>query len=202
MTQDLVEECLYQIHQKLSKTSSISFEDLLMTRSIVRIEKLASGDSFMRPGESSQKVAIILKGLAKTYYVTENGKEYITHFADEGSFLGVYTDMLKNTPSTGYIQTLEPCTLVVMNYQELLNVTKENISWAHMLRQIAESRYIYRSEKDRNITLKTAQERYEYFIKTHSSLVDRLPQHQIALYLNLTAATLSRLKNQSGNYKK
>lgn len=202
MKQGLTEEFFSRIHNKLSKTSPITFDDFLIIRSIVHIQDLAAGESFLRPGDSSQKVAIILKGLAKTYYITESGKEYVSHFGAEGSFLGVYTDMIKNTPSTGYVEAIEPCTLLVMNYQDLLETTKASLPWAHLLRKIAESRYVHRSEKDRNITLKTAKERYEYFIITHPDLVDRLPQHQIALYLNLTAATLSRLKNQSGNYKR
>ena len=97
---------------------------------------------------------------------------------------------------------MEPCTLLTMNYQEMLDVTKDKIAWAHLLRTFAEQRYVYRSEKHRNITLKTAQEKYEYFKSNNPLLIDRLPQNQISLYLNIAPATLSRLKNNSGKYKK
>ncbi len=197
----LVSEAIKLIHQRISQISEITLSELQILESIIKIEEYAPGNHFVKPGDSSQKIALLLKGLAKTYYITESGKEHITHFGSEGSFLGAYTDMLKGVPSTGYIETLEPSIMLVMNYKELLEATKNSLAWAHLLRRNAESRYIYRSEKDRNITLKTAGEKYEYFINTHKDLVDRLPQNQIALYLNITAATLSRLKNGSGNYK-
>lgn len=198
----LLHDSFSKIHQILEMKSGISLSELLLIAPIVKIEELAPGDFFLRAGESSQKVAFTLKGLAKTFYILDNSKELISDFGNEGSFLGVYTDMLKNVPSTGYIQAIEACTLLVMNYQEMLAITKDSLAWANLRCAMAEERYIRRSEKDRNITLKTAQEKYEYFNETHPELVDRLPQNQIALYLNINAATLSRLKNSSGNYKK
>lgn len=195
-------ESIKKIHKKISNISDITLEEISIIAPIIKLETIPAGAFFMIPGESSQKVAFTLNGLAKTYYDLENGKELISHFGSEGSFVGVYTDMLKNIPSTGYIQAVEDCTFIVMNYREMLQATKNNLSWSHLLRTIAEQRYIYRSDKDRNMTLKSAQEKYEYFKLVHPDLVDRLPQNQIASYLNITAATLSRLKNNSGNYKK
>jgi CRP-like cAMP-binding protein len=195
-------EALLQIHSRLNKLSPISLEEFHLIVPIVKIVELNTHEFFIKPGESSQKLAITLQGLLKTYYVMENGKEHISHFAPEGSFLGVYTDMLKKIPSTGYIEALEPSVLIVMNYDELMNATKNSLPWAHLLRAVAEDRYIYRSEKDKNMNLKSAQEKVEYFNETHPTLINRLPQNQIALYLNITPATLSRLKNSSGNYRK
>lgn len=194
-------EAAKKIHQKLTRFSNISIDELLVIEPIMSIQELDEGDFFIRPGDSAQKLAIVIKGLAKTFYLSENGKEHISHFGPEGTFLGAYTDMLKNVPSTGYIQALEPSSLIVMDYQELLTATKNSLAWAHLLRKIAEDRYIYRSEKDKNINFKTATERYEYFLQVHPELENRLHQNQIALYLNITPATLSRLKNRSGKYK-
>lgn len=194
-------DAIKKFHSSLSRFSAISLEELLIAKDIVSIEYLKQGEYFITPGMNSQKVGIIINGLCKTYYILENGKEHITHFGAEGAFVGTYTDMLKKVPTTGYIETLEPSTILVMNYDELLEVTKNSLAWAHLLRKVAEDRYIYRSDKDRQISIKSAKEKYEYFLEAHPDLENRLHQNQIALYLNLTAATLSRLKNQTGKYK-
>lgn len=194
-------DAIKKFHERLSRFSSMSLDELLFAKNIVTIEHLKAGDLFVSPGMNSQRVGIIIKGLCKTYYILENGKEHISHFGAEGAFIGAYTDMLKKIPVSGFVEALEPCTILVMNYDELLEVTKNSIAWAHLLRKIAEDRYIYRSDKDRQISLKSAKERYQYFIETHPYLESRIHQNQIALYLNITAATLSRLKNQTGKYK-
>lgn len=199
---DQLFEAVNAIHGKISKLSPIALEELYIIRNIIKIVKYAEGDNFLTPGTSSQKIAFSLSGLAKTFYITEDGKEYITHFAAEGNFVGAYTDMLKNIPSTGYIQAIEPCVFLEMDYQELLMTTKESLAWAHLLRTIAQGRYIYLSDNIRNINRQSANERYQYFVETYPDLVTRLPQNQIALFLSVTPATLSRLKNGSGKYKK
>jgi CRP-like cAMP-binding protein len=203
MTPDIL-DAIRAVHKMLSSIPDIeiSLEDLSLIAPIIKIEKYSKGEFFIRPGESSQKAALALSGLVKTYYILEDGKEHITHFGAEGSFVGVYTDMLKKIPSTGYIETLEPCTFIVMDYEELLATTKNSLPWTHLLRIIAQSRYVNRSETHRYLTTQNANDRYEIFLENHPDLVNRIPQNQIALYLNITPATLSRLKNGSGIYKK
>ncbi len=190
-----------KFHEKIDRFSNISFEELLIAKDAVSLEYLKAGTDFISPGMNAQKVGIIVSGLCKTYYLMENGKEHISHFAAEGSFIGAYTDMLKKQLATGYVQAIEESTILTMNYDELLETTKNSLPWAHLLRKISDDRYIYRSDKDRQISIKNANERYQYFLSTHGHLEDRLPQNQIALYLNLAPATLSRLKNQSGKYR-
>ncbi len=194
-------DAIKQFHTNLGRFSTMSLDELMLAKDIVSIEYLKTGEHFIAPGMHSQKVGIIIKGLCKTFYIHNNGKEHITHLGAEGAFIGTYTDMLKKIPSSGFIEALEPTTILVMNYDEVLEVTKASIAWAHFLRKVAEDRYIYRSDKDRQISLKSAKEKYDYFLQAHPDLENRVSQNQIALYLNLTAATLSRLKNQSGKYK-
>jgi CRP-like cAMP-binding protein len=189
------------IHQRLHQLYPITLDEVLLIAPIVEIVFLKSGENFISPGQSSQKIGMMIKGLAKTYYISENGKEHISQFGAEGTFLGVYTDMLKNISSTGYIETLEDSIIIEMDYQKFSNAINKSLSWAHIMRLVTEQRYIYRSDKDRNINLKSASERYEYFLTIHHDLEHRLQQNQIALYLNITPATLSRLKNKSGKYK-
>ncbi len=194
-------DAIKRIHSMLTHFSPITLEEIMLAKDVVSLEYLKVGEYFVSPGMNAQKAGIIVKGLCKTYYILENGKEHISHFGAEGSFIGAYTDMIKNQKATGFVEALEPTTMLVLNYDELLNVTKDSLAWAHLFRKVAENRYIYRSDKDRHISLKTAIEKYEYFVETHPDLESRIPQNQIALYLNLTPATLSRLKNKSGKYK-
>jgi len=201
MNQALV-EAANKIISRFKDIPDLKLEDLMVLEPIVKTIEVKANDFFIQPGDDSSKIGIPLNGLTKTFYILDDDKEHISHFGLPGSFIGVYTDLLIGRPSTGYVQALFDTSILYMRYDELLSVTQKSLAWAHLLRKVAESRFVEKSEKDRCINLKSANERYEYFIKNYPTLLDKLPQNQIALFLNLTPATLSRLKNKSGNYKK
>ncbi len=199
---DAILEAANKIIARFPDVPNLKVEELLVIEPIVKIIEVKANDFFIKPGDDSLKVGIPLNGLTKTFYILDNDKEHISHFGLPGSFIGVYTDLLSHRPSSGFVQALEDTLILTMRYDELLKVTEKSLAWAHLLRKVAESRFLEKSEKDRFINLKSANERYEYFLENYPTLSERIPQNQIALFLNITPATLSRLKNKSGNYKK
>lgn len=47
----------------------------------------------------------------------------------------------------------------------------------------------------------TAQERYEHFLQTYPSIVQRSPQRMIASYLGITPEALSKIRGQMAKKK-
>lgn len=48
----------------------------------------------------------------------------------------------------------------------------------------------------RMLAEKTAEERYEHFMKTQASILNIVPQHMIASYLGMTPESLSRIRKR------
>lgn len=197
-----INQALHLIHPAMNQISPIPLSVLLIISPIVKIESVKAGQFFLHPGDPSNKVALVMSGLMKSYHTLKNEREYINHFANEGVFMSSYADMILKRPSQNFIQALEDSVLLVMNYDEFIKKVSLSLEWTHFLKNIAENRYSVLAEENICITLGSALERYQYFCQKYAHLLERLSLQQIALYLNLTPATLSRLRNGTGKYKK
>ncbi|MEO1451316.1 MAG: Crp/Fnr family transcriptional regulator, partial [Bacteroidota bacterium] len=63
-----------------------------------------------------------------------------------------------------------------------------------MARQIAERLFISTHEKLEDLRLLSAEERYRKLLRTNGDLLHRIPQYEIASYLNVRPETVSRIR--------
>lgn len=59
----------------------------------------------------------------------------------------------------------------------------------------------YHWETKKMLYLRTAKERYEWFMKEYPGLIDKVNHAKIASFLNITPVTLSRVRNQVNSSK-
>ena len=114
-----------QYQNKLSKIYDIPVFELIKLLPFIKKVQLEAKETFIYPGDDSDKIAFITKGLTKTFYTSEDGIEYISHFAAEGSFTGLYTDILLGEKASGKIEAIEHSTLYVLSYSHLISLSKE-----------------------------------------------------------------------------
>ncbi|MEZ4743900.1 MAG: hypothetical protein R3B45_15885 [Bdellovibrionota bacterium] len=61
---------------------------------------------------------------------------------------------------------------------------------------MAEKYMINRDSREKTLLIESAAERYQSFLQQHASLKDRLLEYDIASYLGINPATLSRIKRK------
>ena len=83
-----------------------------------------------REGESFTKVTFLLEGLVKKYYLTSNGKEFIKEFTWEGQVTTPYASLLRKGPTTYSMETLEPTTLLTIEYSEIEALYPRSLKWS------------------------------------------------------------------------
>lgn len=102
--------------------------------------------------------------------------------------------MIQRSESYYAIEALENAKILVINYNDWVNLSKKHHSWDMMAKSLIESAYMQKEIRERELLLDDAKTRYQNFIKRNPQLVPRLKQHQIASYLGITAVALSRIK--------
>jgi len=184
------------LHAKINQISNVPMSAVELVRPLLSIKTLGKGDFYIKQGDITKKIGIILKGVVKSYYISSVGKEYISSFSAEGEYVSAFYELLYKIPSLRYIQALEETKLICIDYDRFCDLSIGNIYWAEFIRKVIELRYAEKEIKERDLMIKSAQERYVDFLENRKDLVKRIPQNQIALYLGITPFTLSRLKNR------
>ena len=137
-----------------------------------------------RKGNLNSKAYIVESGLLRSYTIDKNGKEHIFMFGPEGWIVTDYAS--GDEPCDLYIDALEDSVVIQIEKNDEIEIDHKKI-----LKRI-------RVLQKRIITLMSASaiDRYEHFISTYPTIVQRVPQYMIASYLGITPEALIAAKSQ------
>ncbi|MDR4888005.1 Crp/Fnr family transcriptional regulator [Fredinandcohnia sp. QZ13] len=85
-------------------------------------KRLKKGELLFHSVELSEQLFIVHKGLVKMYRITENGKEQIIRFVEEGDFIGELS-LFSKTMTTSFAEAMEDtevCTIQQQDIHQLL----------------------------------------------------------------------------------
>lgn len=155
------------------------------------------GDLLLRQGVHEMEQYFILQGILKRVVSDQDAKEMILRFADEQDMETSYAAWRLKTPT--------PYSIVCVTKARVAKLSMPQ--WVAFINRHAEVKeafeyYVMQLMSEimaHTITLHLldAPGRVHRFLRKHSELFDRIPKKELAAYLNLSAETLSRLK-QSG----
>ncbi|MCH5327535.1 MAG: Crp/Fnr family transcriptional regulator [Coprobacter sp.] len=150
-------------------------------------EMILRGDAFCR------YAWFIEKGLIRHFWL-EDGKEIVTSFTIEGGLVFSMDELYYGLPSQEYAQAAEPVEAWRIALPALENLFCNNLqlcNWGRVIHQ-NEYRRLHRSHKER-LTL-PAESRYKMFREQFPEISSRASLGDIASYLGMDPATLSRIR--------
>ena len=153
------------------------------------------GDFLLYQGVREMEQYFVLDGILKRVVSNKEGKEMILRFADEREMETSYAAWRLGTPT--------PYGIVCVTKARVARLPLEQ--WVAFLDKRAEAKNLFEYSVMRGMSeimahtitlhLLDAPGRVHRFVRKHPDLVDRIPQKQLASYLNLSAETLSRLRH-------
>ena len=171
-------------------------EESALLESHLEIVDCQKGDYLLNQGVHEMEQYFILEGILKRVVANQQGKEMILRFAAERDMDTSYAAWRLGTP-TPY---------------NIVSVTKARVAklalpqWVAFLGQHAGIKETFEYQvmslmseiMAHTITLHLldAPGRVKRFLRKHPELFDRIPKKELASYLNLSAETLSRLKQR------
>lgn len=181
----------------ISSLIEIDSDERLYYSKLLTIENFKKGDFLLKAGEICRNVFFINKGLCRTFFLNSKGEENTFHFTLENGFVTDYESFLAKQPAYFTIQALEPIEAVVMTHHTVHDGYKNLIQGEKLGRLLAERYLFIFTNKVRDIYTEDALTRYKKMNLNYPSILQRVPQHLVASYLNITPVHLSRLKGGS-----
>ena len=154
------------------------------------------GDSLLHQGAQEMEQYFILDGILKRVVANEQAKEMILRFADEREMETSYAAWRLGTPtpySTVCVTKVRVAKLSLPEWVAFLDrheKIKQSFEY-DVMRLMSEI-----MAHTITLHLLDAPGRVKRFQRKHPDLFDRIPKKELAAYLNLSAETLSRLKQR------
>jgi CRP-like cAMP-binding protein len=165
-------------------------------RSITKTIKVKADEPVIKLESRCSDLFFIEKGFLRGYYYDE-GKEITNWFAQEGEFATCFYAFVAMKPAFETIETLEDSILVKIPHAALQKLYLKFPETERVGRIITEQYYIKLEERLLSLQFTTAKERYQNFVQSKQSLLQRTSLGQIASYLGITQETLSRIRAES-----
>jgi len=148
-------------------------------------------------GEVVKQTYFVLKGCLRQYYISPEGTERTIYFAEEGFWAGELMSFLHDTPTNLNLQAMEDGELIFLNRKnwEIAITTIPSFTMYHLKNH---QRIIVKLKEEVGKAVnESPDEKYRRLLKENPSLLQRLPQYQIASYLGITPETLSRIRKRN-----
>lgn len=163
------------------------------------------GTTVHRSGEIFSNIWFVKNGLARSYFIDVNGKEYtwqlyfrgkskhgLNHFMDDS------VSFYEKTGSMLNFEILEDSIFYVASLEDLDRFISKDKKWEHLARIWLHDTYFSATYK-RVISLmsETVAEKFTRLNEEYPSIFGHVKSYHIASYLGIAPQTLSKLKNES-----
>ncbi|MEO5881923.1 MAG: Crp/Fnr family transcriptional regulator [Caldimonas sp.] len=156
----------------------------------------AKGEILLDQGVQDMEQYFVLDGILKRVVASADGREMILRFADERDIETSYAAWRLNTPT--------PYSIVCLTRARVAKLPMP--TWVAFLERQPKFKATFEHEVMRlmseimahtiTLHLLDAPGRVRRFVRKHPELTERIPKKELAHYLNLSAETLSRLKQR------
>lgn len=180
----------------ISRHISLTAHEAEQVVSVLQYRKLKKRQFLLHEGQVSTSAAFVTSGCLRAYSVDVNGFEHILQFAPEQWWVADMFSLITGEPGNLYIDALEDTEVILFPRaaQEALFDTVPRLE--RYFRIITEkSLASSRQRIIENLSMQAA-ERYALFCHTYPTLINTIPQRQIAAYIGVTPEFLSKLRKQ------
>lgn len=153
------------------------------------------GDFLQEEGDRCNIVRILLRGCARGFIIVD-GKETTTNFYFEHDHSYDYINYLLQRRGQMNIQALDDIEAIELSMEALDFLNTEVIGFHKMSHQLFKMNMIKSETQRIDFIIKTPKERYLALLKHNKQIISRIPQHQIASFIGISAEHLSRIRKE------
>lgn len=184
------------ILKNIAKHISLTEEEQIYFVSLLKEKTFKDKQYINKEGEICRYITFINNGSCRVFNINENGFENILLFASKDYWGGDLCSIISQKPGKLNIQALKETEVLQISKTDLDNLYLKVPKFERFFRILTERAYIEMQQRVLEGMGLAANERFAIFNKKYASILNELPQKQIALYLGVTPEFFSRMKKK------
>lgn len=190
---DSIQKYLNSVRSLCPKVTDV---ELSYLETGLSVSNLKARQFYIEANELQQSVGFVSKGLLRSFYIDEEGKEITVRFIAENDFATNYVAFISLKPSKFYIQCIEPSEIVNIPYLHMQNSYSKFLTLEQYGRLVAEEVLKHHQKRIESFLFENAEERYLDFMKTFPNLYNRVSISSLSTYLGVERQSLTRIRKK------
>ena len=190
-----------EIDKYIDRCIVIEDEERKLYHSLLEYQKIKKKAYLLEAGQICKYEWYVIKGCVRIFYIDDNGFDVNLMFAVEDWWFSDLQSYTEEKPSQLYIQALENCELWRMTKKNKEIVFAQIPKFERMFRMMLQRSNIAIQQRLLQTYTRTAEERYAEFLQRYPNIPQRIPQHHIASFLNMSPEFLSKIRNKKTKKK-
>lgn len=193
---------MQNIYDYINSLTPISNKTKIVLINIFKKKIVEKNYTLVKSGQVANQLFFLEEGVIRTFFKSQDGTEYNKALDIPPTITCGYASIITGKPSRISLQTLTTCILWVADYSAFKKLYNDYPDLERAARIAAENSFVEKENRELEMALLGAGERYELFKKRFQNLEQLIPQYHIASYLGISATQLSRIRRGLRHYKK
>ena len=181
--------------QHIAQHIDLAAEEQEHLTSLLHDKKIRKKQFLSQEGDIANNAVFVTKGILRMYSLDKHGFEHVIQFAPPGWWIGDMNSFIKQQPGTLLIDALEESEVLWLPKADLDLLYTRIPKLEHFFRILGENAIAAYQNRLVSILSLPAKERYASFCQQYPSLINTLPQKQVAAYIGVTPEFLSKMLN-------
>jgi len=182
------------ILQNIEKIVSLSDLEKETIFSKIEIKHYKAKTVLLNAGEICKHSYFVNSGILRSFNINDNIVEHVLQFACEGWWIGDMYSLITQKPGNLYVEVNEDAEVVLLSKENQEELFQEIPKLERFFRILTENSLVANQERLMDNLSLSAEERFEKFCTKYPSLIQKVPQKQIASYIGVTPEFFSKMK--------
>ncbi|WP_339837524.1 Crp/Fnr family transcriptional regulator [uncultured Flavobacterium sp.] len=182
------------IIQNIEKIVSLSQQEKELILSKIEIQQYKAKTVLLNAGEICKHSYFVNSGILRSFNINDNIVEHVLHFACEGWWIGDMYSLLSQKPGNLFIEVNEDAEVAILSKENQDELYYKIPKLERFFRILTENSLVAHQERLMDNLSLSAEERFEKFCSKYPTLIQRIPQKQIASYIGVTPEFFSKMK--------
>jgi CRP-like cAMP-binding protein len=182
------------ILENIAKHISLSPEEQELFLSKTETHHYKAKTILQNAGEVCNYSYFVNWGVLRSFNINDNIVEHVMSFACKGWWISDMYSLISQNPGALFIEVIEDAEVVLLSKENQEQLYSEIPKLERFFRILTENALVANQQRIMDNLSLSAEERFEKFSKKYPSLIQQVPQKQIASFIGVTPEFFSKMK--------